>query len=61
MMEKEKFFVYILQSMKDFSFYVVQCNGWRPNNFCAFDVVTEAISSGCIFFIIASFSATYLI
>jgi len=25
-MKKEKFFVYILQSMKDFSFYVGQCD-----------------------------------
>ena len=25
-MTKEKFFVYILQSLKDFSFYVGQCN-----------------------------------
>ncbi|MEI9958790.1 MAG: GIY-YIG nuclease family protein [Ferruginibacter sp.] len=30
-MKEEKFFVYILQSMKDFSFYVGQCNDldWR--------------------------------
>jgi putative endonuclease len=26
MEEKEKFFVYILQSMKDFSFYIGQCD-----------------------------------
>ena len=25
-MPEEKFFVYILQSMKDFSFYIGQCN-----------------------------------
>ena len=30
-MKEEKFFVYILQSLKDFSFYVGQCNDldWR--------------------------------
>jgi putative endonuclease len=45
MIAKEKFFVYILQSMKDFSFYIGQCNDLDKRMSKHFDGMSKYTSS----------------
>jgi GIY-YIG catalytic domain-containing protein len=49
MEQKEKFFVYILQSMKDFSFYIGQCDDLDKRMSKHFDGFSKYTSSGISF------------